>query len=81
MTSVAKTTEWHRHGIGCGRAPKASSRRRVNMVGVNMVLAQFVKFKHGLYKSCGLECLERIMPEPGLLQPCFHVAGPPAPRP
>ena len=29
-------------------------RRRENMVGVNLVLAEFVKFKHGLYKSCGI---------------------------
>ena len=29
-------------------------RRRENMVGVNMVLAEFVRFKHGLYKSCGI---------------------------
>ena len=50
-------------------------RRCVNMVGVNMVLAEFVKFKHGLYKSCGIEWLEGIMLEPCLLQPCFHVAG------
>ena len=50
-------------------------RRRENMVGVNMVLAEFVKFKHGLYKSCGIEWLEGIMLEPCLLQPCFHVAG------
>ena len=28
------------------------------MVGVNMVLAEFAKFKHGLYKSCGIECSE-----------------------
>ena len=51
------------------------SRRRENMVGVSMVLAEFVKFKHGLYKSCGIECFEGIMLEPCLLQPCFHVAG------
>ena len=50
-------------------------RRRENMVGVNVVLAEIVKFKHGLYKSCGIECLEGIMLEPCLLQPCFHVAG------
>ena len=31
-----------------------------NMVGVNMVLAEFVKFKHGLYKSCGIEWFEGI---------------------
>ena len=43
-------------------------RRREDMVGVNMVLAEFIEFKHGLYKSCG------IMLEPCLLQPCFHVA-------
>ena len=29
-------------------------RPRENMVGVNMVLAEFVKFKHGLYNSCGI---------------------------
>ena len=52
-----------------------NSQRRVNMVVVNMVLARFVKFKHGLYKSCGIECSECIMLEPCLLQPCFHVAG------
>ena len=40
-----------------------------------MVLAESVKFKHGLYKSCGKECFEGIMLEPCLLQPCFHVAG------
>ena len=51
------------------------TRRRVNMVGVNMVLAEYIKFKHGLYKSCGIECFEGIMLEPCLLQPCFHVAG------
>ena len=54
---------------------RSESRRRENMVGVNMVLAEFVKFKHGLYKSCGIECFEGIMLEPCLLQPCFHVAG------
>ena len=51
------------------------ARRRENMVGVNMVLAEFVKFKHGLYKSCGIEWFEGSMLEPCLLQPCFHVAG------
>ena len=51
------------------------SRRRVNMAGVSMVLAEFVQFKHGLCKSCGVECFEGIMLEPCLLQPCFHVAG------
>ena len=50
-------------------------RRRVNMVGVNMVLAEFVKLKHGLYKSCDIECFEGILLEPCLLQPCVHVAG------
>ena len=45
------------------------------MIGVNMVLAEFVQFKHGLYKSCGIEWYEGIMLEPCLLQPCFHVAG------
>ena len=50
-------------------------RRRENMVGVNMDLAEFMKFKHGLHNSCGIECLEIIMLEPCLLQPCFHVAG------
>ena len=40
-----------------------------------MVLAEFVKLKHGIYKSCGIECFECIMLEPYLLQPCFHVAG------
>ena len=46
-----------------------------NMVGVNMVLAEFVRFKHGLYRSCGIEWFEGIVLEPCLLQPCFHVAG------
>ena len=36
-------------------------RRRVNVVEINMVLAEFVKFKNGLYKSCGIECFEGIM--------------------
>ena len=40
-----------------------------------MVLAESVKFKHGLCKSCGIEWFEGIMLEPCLLQPCFHVAG------
>ena len=40
-----------------------------------MVLAEFIKFKHGLYKSCGIGCFEGIMLEPCLLQPCFHMAG------
>ena len=44
------------------------------MVGVNMVLAELVKFKHGLYQSCGIECFEGIMLQPYLLQPRFHVA-------
>ena len=52
-----------------------ASRRRENMVGVNMVLAEFVQFKHGLYKSYSIECLEGVMLEPCLLQPSFHVAG------
>ena len=52
-------------------APIGRSRRRENMVGVNMALAEFVKFKHGLYKSCGIECVEGIMLEPCLLQPCY----------
>ena len=42
------------------------TQRRENMVGVNMVLAEFAKFKDGLYTSCGLECFEGIM-----LEPCF----------
>ena len=50
-------------------------RRRENMVGVNRVLAESVKFKHGLYKSYGIEWFESIMLEACLLQPCFHVAG------
>ena len=41
---------WGGEGLG--------QRRRENMVGVSMVLAEFVKFKHGLYKSCGVECFE-----------------------
>ena len=39
-----------------------------------MVLAEFVYFKHGLRKSCGIECFEGIMLEPCLPQPCFHAA-------
>ena len=53
----------------------ATTRPREDMVGVNRVLAEFVKFKHGVYESCGTECFEGIMLEPCLLQPCFHVAG------
>ena len=33
-----------------------------------MVLAELIKSKHGLYKSCGIECFEGIMLEPCLLQ-------------
>ena len=40
-----------------------------------MRVADFVKFKYGLYKSCGIECFQGIMLEPCLLQPCLHVAG------
>ena len=58
-----------------GAAKAGDSRRRENMVGVNMVLAEFIKFNHGLYKPCGIECFEGIMLEPCLLQPRFHVAG------
>ena len=47
----------------------AFCRRRENMVGVNMVLAESVKFKHGLHKSCGMEWFEGTMLEPCLLQP------------
>ena len=46
-----------------------------------MVLAEFVKLKHGLYKSCGIEWFEGIVLEPCLLQPCLHVAGHCVPRP
>ena len=38
-----------------------------------MVLAEFIKLKHRLYKSCGVECVDGILLEPSLLQPCFHV--------
>ena len=59
-----------------GRTPRARAqdRRRENMVGVNMVLAEFIKFKRGLYKSCGIEWFQGTMLEPCLLQPCLHVA-------
>ena len=40
-----------------------------------MALADFARFKHGLCKSCGIECFEGILLEPCLLQPCFHIAG------
>ena len=46
-----------------------------------MVLAEFVKFKHGLYKPCAIGWFEAIMLEPRLLQPCFHLAGGPPWRP
>ena len=35
-------------------AARTPTRRRAIMVGVNMVLAEFIKFKHGLYKCCGI---------------------------
>ena len=40
----------------CGdrREDQRCCRRRENMVGVNTALAEFVKFKHGLYRSCGM---------------------------
>ena len=63
---------------GAGEGPghdQVVGRRRENMVGVDMALAELVRFKHGLYKSCGIECVEGIMLEPCLLQPCLHVAG------
>ena len=40
-----------------------------------MVPAEFVKFKRGLYRSCGIGCFEGMMLEPCLLQTCFHIAG------
>ena len=43
------------------------SRRCENMVGVNMVLAEFIRLKHGLYKSCGIVfwgCCARTMSTP-----------------
>ena len=64
-----------RSALSHGEPLVHNNQRRENMVGVNMVLAWFVKFKHGLYKSCGIECVEGIMLEACLLQPCFHVAG------
>ena len=36
------------------RGRRHSTRPRENMVGANMVLAESVKFKHGLCKSCGI---------------------------
>ena len=48
----------------CSITVPCYNRRRVNMVGVNMVLAEYVKFKHGLHKSCGIECFEGIKLEP-----------------
>ena len=44
-----------------------TDRRSENMVGVNVVLAESVKFKHGLYQSCGIECFEGILLEPCLM--------------
>ena len=58
-----------------GAPPNREGWRRVIMVGVNMVLAEFVKFKHGLYQFCGIECFKSIVLEPCLLQPCLHIAG------
>ena len=40
-----------------------------------MVLAEFVKFKRGLYRSCGVEWLEGTMVEPCLLQHVFTWPG------
>ena len=34
--------------------PRQAYRPRENMVGVNVVLAEFIKIKNGLYKSCGI---------------------------
>ena len=45
-------------------APMVKARRRENMVGVNMVLTYFVKFKHRLCRSCGIECLDGMLLEP-----------------
>ena len=67
--------EIRRRGVRQNHKSSESDRRCENMVGVNMVLAEFVKFKHGLYKSCVIECFEGTILEPCLLQPCFHVAG------
>ena len=37
--------------------PVKKARRHEDMVGVSIVLAEFVQFKHGSYKSCGVECV------------------------
>ena len=57
-----------------GRHRTSKRQRRENMVGVHMVLAEFIQFKHGLCISCGTVCFEGTMLEPCLLQPCFLVA-------
>ena len=54
-------------------------RRRENMVGVNMVLAEYNRIQtrsswiYLLLAIC--ECFDGILLKPCLLQPCFHVAG------
>ena len=66
---LARVITWNTHG-------ECQHLRRENMVGVKMVLAESVQFKHGIYSSCGINVHhEGIMLEPCLLQPCFHVAG------
>ena len=75
LSIIIRSISWSEIGRTSHDAHTHHTRRRENMVGVNMVLAEFVKFKHGLYKSCGIECFEGIVLEPCLLQPHFHVAG------
>ena len=66
--------------LGCaGRTNRRWSRRRENMVGVNMVLAEnhqiqtWLLWIYLLFAIWG--CFDGILLKPCLLQPCFHVAG------
>ena len=53
---------------GRSRGPM-DNRRCENMVGVNMALAELIRFKHGLYRSCGMYIILRY----GLYYIGYHI--------
>ena len=57
------------------RAGVSGGRQGVNMVGVNMVLAEYHQIKHAISNDVTCRCFDGILLKPCLLQPCFHVAG------
>ena len=77
LPHVAHISPWNFIRGNCGTSattpfvptPSGITRRRENMVGVNMVGVSIV------VHDAICECFEGIVLEPCLLQPCVHVAG------